>query len=87
MKLDSQKLKYIGGAIIVLAAFSLMFNEVFSYLAGLGRMLTLILVALIIAAIVATILRKVRPSKTSSGSGSDSDSNTDTNKPENLQGE
>lgn len=63
MKLDQEKLKIFGGAAIVLAAICLMSNDLISYLAGLGRMFTLIATVVTLAVIAATIVRLLKKKK------------------------
>ncbi len=79
MQISKEQLKFIGGAVIVLAAAAVMFNELFSYVFSLGRMFTLIGIALIIALAMTLVMVRLRGRKqtaTSFKSESDLDSNS-----------
>jgi predicted lipid-binding transport protein (Tim44 family) len=68
MQINKEKLKVIGGALIVLAAVAVMFNQVFSFAFGLVRMVSMILIALAIAWFITNVMVRLRgnkkPSKT-----------------------
>lgn len=61
--MDAQKLKLIGGAIIVIIAICMMSGDLAGYFAGLGRMATLIGTVVILAVVAAAVLRFLRPKK------------------------
>jgi len=65
MNISKQKLKLIGGAVIVLAAASLMLQPLIVYIAGLGRMITFIVTALLIAYLITSVVCRLRGKKCS----------------------
>ncbi len=60
MNITKQKLKIIGGAVIVLAAASLMLQPLLTYVAGLGRMISFIISAVLITYLVVTVVCKLK---------------------------
>ncbi|MBX9948765.1 MAG: hypothetical protein K2Y39_06370 [Candidatus Obscuribacterales bacterium] len=70
------KLVKIGGALIILAAFGIMLPAVFQYVAGIGRMVILIVVALGFAYLLNMMmarqaLERMRRAKAASAGGTD----------------
>ncbi|MFA6212448.1 MAG: hypothetical protein WCT03_03655 [Candidatus Obscuribacterales bacterium] len=63
MQINKEKLKVIGGALIVLAAVLVMFNQVFSFAFGIVRMATMILIALSIAWLITNAMVRLRGKK------------------------
>lgn len=55
---DSSPLVKIGGALIILAAFGIMLPAVFQFVAGVGRMVILIVVALGVAYLLNMIMAR-----------------------------
>lgn len=55
---DSSLLVKIGGALIILAAFGIMLPAVFQFVAGVGRMVILIVVALGVAYLLNIIMAR-----------------------------
>jgi hypothetical protein len=80
----NSKLVKIGGALIILAAFGIMLPAVFQYVAGIGRMVILIVVALGMAYLLNMMmarqaLEKVRRAKaaaSSAGGSANSDASS-----------
>ena len=56
MQINKEKLKVIGGALIVLAAIAVMFNQVFSFAFGIVRMVSMILIAVAIAYFITNVM-------------------------------
>ena len=72
----NSKLVKIGGALIILAAFGIMLPAVFQFVAGIGRMVILIVVALGLAYVLNMLmarqaLEKARRAKTAKGAGTE----------------
>ncbi|MBS1993032.1 MAG: hypothetical protein JSS86_14005 [Cyanobacteria bacterium SZAS LIN-2] len=69
----NNKLKVLGGGLIVLAAASIMLQPLLTYIAGLGRLISFIITAVLIAYLITFVVRKLssngckNPSTTSSG--------------------
>ncbi|MBA4073863.1 MAG: hypothetical protein C0508_02410 [Cyanobacteria bacterium PR.023] len=63
MQINKEKLKVIGGALIVLAAIAVMFNQVFSFAFGIMRMVSMILIALTIAWLITNVMVRLRGKK------------------------
>ena len=63
MQINKEKLKVIGGALIVLAAIAVMFNQVFSFAFGIVRMVSMILIALTIAWLITNVMVRLRGKK------------------------
>lgn len=63
MQINKEKLKVIGGALIVLAAIAVMFNQVFSFAFGIVRMVSMILIALTIAWAITNVMVRLRGKK------------------------
>jgi len=63
MQINKEKLKVIGGALIVLAAIAVMFNQVFSFAFGILRMVSMILIALTIAWLITNVMVRLRGKK------------------------
>jgi hypothetical protein len=59
MKISRENWKMIAGAAVIGVAGLLMFNQIFDYVAGILRILSLIISTLLIAWLVATVLRKL----------------------------
>lgn len=73
------KLVKIGGALIILAAFGIMLPAIFQYVAGIGRMVILIVVALGFAYLLNMMmarqaLERVRRAKAAAAGGARADS-------------
>ncbi|MFA7339314.1 MAG: hypothetical protein WC028_21215 [Candidatus Obscuribacterales bacterium] len=60
MQINKEKLKVIGGALIVLAAIAVMFNQVFSFAFGILRMISMILIAVLIAYAITNVMVRLR---------------------------
>jgi predicted lipid-binding transport protein (Tim44 family) len=60
MQINKEKLKVIGGALIVLAAIAVMFNQVFSFAFGIVRMISMILIAVAIAYFITNVMVRLR---------------------------
>jgi hypothetical protein len=60
MNISKQKLKLIGGGIVVLAAASIMLQPLIAYVAGLGRMITFIVTALLITYLITTVIIRLK---------------------------
>ena len=60
MNINKEKLKFIGGGLIVLAAASLMLQPLLTYVAGLGRMISFIISALLITYMIAFVIIKLK---------------------------
>ncbi len=63
MQINKEKLKVIGGALIVLAAVAVMFNQVFNFAFGIVRMVSMILIALAIAWLITNAMVRLRGKK------------------------
>ncbi len=63
MQINKEKLKVIGGALIVLAAVFVMFNQVFNFALGIVRMVSMILIALAIAWFITNVMVRLRGKK------------------------
>ncbi|MBP9092420.1 hypothetical protein KBI23_15440 [bacterium] len=63
MHINKEKLKVIGGALIVLAAVAVMFNQVFNFAFGIVRMVSMILIALTIAWVITNAMVRLRGKK------------------------
>ena len=63
MQINQEKLKVIGGALIVLAAIAVMFSQVFSFALGIVRMVSMILFALVIAYAITNVMVRLRGKK------------------------
>jgi len=94
VQITKEQLKFIGGALIIIAACSVMFKEMFAYIFSLGRMFTLIGIALAIALVMTLLMVRLkgkksahRPADASKNSESDLNSNTDAVDAENVDGE
>jgi hypothetical protein len=72
MNISKQKLKLIGGGVIVLAAASLMLQPLIVYVAGLGRMISFILTAILIAYLITTVVVRLRGKDCSKRNGGSS---------------
>jgi hypothetical protein len=58
--MNKEQLKFTGGALIVLAAGAMMFNQLFSYVAGIGRMISMIVTALLIAWLITFVMVRLK---------------------------
>ena len=70
MQINKEKLKIIGGALIVLAAISVMFNQVFSFAFGIVRMVSMVLIAVTIAWLITNAMVRLRGKKKPIAAGS-----------------
>jgi hypothetical protein len=69
MNISKQKLKIIGGGIIVLAAASLMLQPLLSYVAGLGRMISFIIAVILITYLITSIIVRLKGKNCSKDNG------------------
>lgn len=60
MSMNKDQLKFVGGALVVLAAGAMMFNQLFSYVAGIGRMISMIITALLIAWLITFVMVRLK---------------------------
>ncbi len=80
----NSKLVKIGGALIILAAFGIMLPAVFQYVAGIGRMVILIVVALGMAYLLNMMMarqalervRRAKAAASSAGGSANSDASS-----------
>jgi hypothetical protein len=72
MNINKNKLKIIGGGLVVLCAASLMLQPLLVYIAGLGRMITFIVTALLITYLITTIICRMKGKSCSKDGGSSS---------------
>jgi len=76
MQITKEKLKIIGGGIVVLAAASVMLGPLMTYIAGLGRMISFIVTAILIAYLITFVVKKLRGKKTTNPQNNDANSYT-----------
>ena len=60
---SKQLIKYVGGGLIVIAAFGIMAPGLVSYLLGLGRLIGLIVTIISVAFLVAFIYNRLKPKR------------------------